>query len=38
MNGLIRWQRPEMNNLARCFGRLTDLRDEIDRLFELPLA
>ena len=34
MNSLIRWQRPTMAG----FGRLTDLRDEIDRLFEAPLA
>lgn len=37
MNGLIRWQRPEMAGWAG-FGRLTDLRHEIDRLFEAPLA
>ena len=37
MNGLTRWQRPELTTW-RGFGRLTDLRDEIDRLFELPLA
>lgn len=34
MNSLTRWQRPEVAG----FGRLTDLRDEIDRLFEAPLA
>src|SRR5436190_21609651 len=33
MNYLARWQRPEVAN-----WRLTDLRDEIDRLFEAPLA
>lgn len=37
MNGLTRWQRPELGPWAG-FGRLTDLRDEIDRLFEAPLA
>ena len=37
MNSLTRWQRPEMG-LWPGFGRLTDLRDEIDRLFEVPLA
>ena len=36
MNSLIRWHRPAMDWPA--FGRLTDLRDEIDRLFEVPLA
>ena len=37
MNGLMRWQRPQMA-LWPGFGRLTDLRDEIDRLFDAPLA
>jgi HSP20 family protein len=37
MNGLIRWHRPELATWPG-FGRLTDLRDEIDRLFEAPLA
>jgi HSP20 family protein len=37
MNSLMRWQRPEMTTWPG-FGRLTDLRDEIDRLFEAPLA
>lgn len=37
MNGLMRWQRPEMATWPG-FGRLTDLRDEIDRLFEAPLS
>jgi HSP20 family protein len=37
MNGLTRWQRPEFSTWTG-FGRLTDLRDEIDRLFEAPLA
>jgi len=37
MNGLIRWNRPELTGWQG-FGRLTDLRDEIDRLFESPLA
>lgn len=34
MNSLTRWQRPEVGN----WGSLTNLRDEIDRLFEAPLA
>jgi len=34
---MIRWQRPELGNWTG-FGRLNDLRDEIDRLFEVPLA
>ena len=37
MNSLMRWQRPELSHWGG-FGRLTDLRDEIDRLFEAPLA
>jgi HSP20 family protein len=37
MNSLTRWQRPELATWAG-FGRLTDLRDEIDRLFEAPLT
>ncbi|HWV99451.1 MAG TPA: Hsp20/alpha crystallin family protein [Candidatus Acidoferrum sp.] len=37
MNSLTRWQRPELSTWAG-FGRLTDLRDEIDRLFEAPLT
>jgi len=37
MNSLTRWQRPIMT-MWPGFGRLTDLRDEIDRLFEAPLA
>lgn len=37
MNSLARWQRPEFTNWTG-FGRLTSLRDEIDRLFEVPLA
>ncbi len=37
MNSLTRWQRPELATWTG-FGRLTDLRDEIDRLFEAPLA
>jgi HSP20 family protein len=37
MNSMMRWQRPELTSWPT-FGRLTDLRDEIDRLFELPLA
>lgn len=34
---LIRWQRPELSTWAG-FGRLNDLRAEIDHLFEVPLA
>ena len=37
MNSVIRWHRPELANWP-AFGRLTDLRDEIDRLFEAPLS
>jgi HSP20 family protein len=37
MNSLIRWQRPGLS-VWPGFGRLTDLRDEIDRLFDAPLA
>jgi HSP20 family protein len=37
MNYLTRWQRPALP-VWQGFGRLTDLRDEIDRLFEAPLA
>ena len=37
MNSLIRWSRPELATWPS-FGRLTDLRNEIDRLFESPLA
>ena len=37
MNYLTRWQRPELAAWPG-FGRLTNLRDEIDRLFETPLA
>ena len=33
---LTRWQRPELASWAG-FGRLSSLRDEIDRLFEAPL-
>ncbi len=36
MNYLTRWQRPLTTWPA--FGRLNDLRDEIERLFEAPLA
>ena len=35
MNYLTRWQRPEVANWP-VFGRLTSLRDELDRLFEVP--
>lgn len=34
---IARWHRPELTTWAG-FGRLSDLRNEIDRLFELPLA
>ncbi len=34
---LTRWHRPELSTWAG-LGRLTDLRDEIDRLFEAPLS
>lgn len=37
MNSLTKWNRPELT-VWPAFGRLTDLRDEIDRLFESPLA
>jgi HSP20 family protein len=37
MNSLTRWQRPELTTWPS-FGRLTNLRDEIDRLFESPLS
>jgi HSP20 family protein len=37
MISLTRWQRPELS-MWPGFGRLTDLREEIDRLFESPLA
>ena len=34
---LIRWQRPVLNTWPS-FGRLSDLRDEIDRLFDESLT
>ena len=34
---VIRWQRPVLTPWSS-FGRLSDLRDEIDRLFESPLT
>jgi HSP20 family protein len=37
MNYLTRWQRPEFATWPG-FGRLSTLRDDIDRLFEAPLA
>ena len=37
MNNLMKWRRPDFS-VWPGFGRLTDLRDEIDRLFEAPLA
>jgi HSP20 family protein len=36
MYHLTRWQRPELAGWG--FGHLNNLRDEIDRLFEAPLA
>ncbi len=35
---ITRWQRPEVNWPTLGFGRLSSLHDEIDRLFEAPLA
>lgn len=37
MNNLVRWQRPLVPSWAG-FGRLSDLREEIDRLFDAPLS
>lgn len=37
MNSMIRWTRPELYNWPS-FGRLSELRSEIDRLFEAPLS
>ncbi len=37
MNSLMRWHRPQLSTWPG-FGQLTNLRDEIDRLFEAPLA
>jgi len=37
MNSLTRWNRPQFSTWPG-FGQLTDLRDEIDRLFEAPLS
>ncbi len=37
MYSLSRWQRPEVSAWGG-FGQLSNLRDEIDRLFEAPLA
>lgn len=34
---LIHWHRPELSTWPS-FGRLSEIRDEIDRLFEAPLA
>ena len=34
---IVKWQRPTLTNWPG-FGRLSDLRDEIDRLFESPLS
>ena len=36
MYNLTRWQRPDVTGWG--FGHLTNLRQEIDRLFEAPLA
>ena len=38
MNGMIRWQRPELSWPSFGFGRLSNLRNEIDQLFDAPLA
>ena len=35
---LMRWQRPELTNYWSSFDQLTNLRDEINRLFDYPLA
>lgn len=37
MNSLTRWQRPDVS-VWPTFGRLFDLRDELDRLFENPFG
>lgn len=37
LSSLIRWRRPEVATWPG-FGRLTDLRDQIDQLFEAPLG
>ena len=37
MSSLIRWNRPELTSWPS-FGRLTDLRDEINCLFDSPLT
>ena len=37
MYSLTRWHRPQLSTWPG-FGQLTSLRDEIDRLFEAPLA
>jgi HSP20 family protein len=37
MSYLTRWQRPEFSTWTP-FGRLSSLRDQIDRLFEAPLS
>jgi HSP20 family protein len=34
---IVKWQRPTLSTWPS-FGRLSDLRDEIDRLFESPLS
>src|SRR5689334_18833299 len=36
MYNLTRWQRPDVTGWG--FGHLTNLRQEIDRLFEAPMA
>ncbi|MBC8096087.1 MAG: Hsp20/alpha crystallin family protein [Akkermansiaceae bacterium] len=37
MMNLIRWQQPVLNTWAD-LGRLTGIREELDRLFEVPLT
>ena len=37
MNSLTRWQRPQLAAWPS-FGRLFELRDDLDRLFDAPLA
>jgi len=35
---LMRWQRPEVNTWSGPFEQLTNLREEINRLFDLPFG
>ena len=37
MNSLTRWQRPQLTNWPS-FGRLFELRDDLDRLFDAPFT